>query len=358
MPKLKVIRDRLLLAYADGDVNDEEFCILYDINASTNLDLPYWTYERFNLENMSDDESVSELRFYPGDIYKMIELFGFPEVFTCYNGVVCDSVEAFCLLLKRFAYPCRYQDLMSRFGRPVPQLCMISNQVLNFLHLNWAHLLSNFQQNWLSPQNLEAFAQSIHQKGAPLDNCWGFVDGTVRPICRPSHNQRIVYNGHKKVHSLKFQSVVAPNGMIANMYGPVEGKRHDSGMLADSGLLNQLQQHSYGQNGRALCIYGDPAYPLRVHLQSGFKGANITQQQMLWNKAMSEARVSVEWIFGDIINYFKFLDFKKNLKLELSAIGKMYLVCALLHNARCCLYKNTTTKQFDLDPPILEDYLV
>ena len=25
---------------------------------------------------------------------------------------------------------------------------------------------------------------------------------------------------------------------------------------------------------------------------------------------MSEVRVSVEWIFGDIINYFKFLDFK------------------------------------------------
>ena len=31
---------------------------------------------------------------------------------------------------------------------------------------------------------------------------------------------------------------------------------------------------------------------------------------------MSEVRVSVEWIFGDIINYFKFLDYKKNLKVQ------------------------------------------
>ena len=45
---------------------------------------------------------------------------------------------------------------------------------------------------------------------------------------------------------------------------------------------------------------------------------------------MSKVRINVEWIFGDIINYFKFLDFKKDLKLQLSAIGKMYLVCAIL----------------------------
>ena len=57
----------------------------------------------------------------------------------------------------------------------------------------------------------------------------------------------------------------------------------DSGMLMDSGLLNQLQQYSFGQNQRPLCIYGDPAYPLRVHLQAGFKGARLSQQQIDWN---------------------------------------------------------------------------
>jgi hypothetical protein len=53
---------------------------------------------------------------------------------------------------------------------------------------------------------------------------------------------------------------------------------------------------------------------------------------------MSEVRVSVEWIFADIINYFKFLDFKKNLKIQLSAVGKMYITCSLFHNARAILY--------------------
>ena len=68
---------------------------------------------------------------------------------------------------------------------------------------------------------LQTYAEAVSDKGAVLDNCFGFVDGTVRPICRPNANQRIVYNGHKRVHSLKFQSIAIPNGLISNLYGPV-----------------------------------------------------------------------------------------------------------------------------------------
>ena len=34
-------------------------------------------------------------------------------------------------------------------------------------------------------------------------------------------NQPVVYNDHKGVHALKFQAVTLPNGLIANIYGPV-----------------------------------------------------------------------------------------------------------------------------------------
>ena len=78
-------------------------------------------------------------------------------------------------------------------------------------------------------------------------------------------------------------------------------------------------------------------YMVILHtLIAPFKGARLIQNEMDWNSAMSSVRVSVEWIFKDIINYFKFLDFKKNLKVQLSAVGKMYIACTLLHNARCC----------------------
>ena len=140
------------------------------------------------------------------------------------------------------------------------------------------------------------------------------------------------------------------------MFGPVEGKRHDSGMLADSGLLNQLQQHSFDTGGRPLCSYGDATYPSRVHLQSGFRGANITREEELWNSKMSSVRQAVEWIFGDIVNFLKFPDIKKNLKIGLSPVDKMYIVSALLHNARSYFYGTITSKHFQCKPPIIEEY--
>ena len=125
-----------------------------------------------------------------------------------------------------------------------------------------------------------AFASMVYDKGVPLDNCWGFVDGTVRAISRPGIHQRVLYNGHKIYHTLKFQSVVASNGLTANSHEPVEDKGHGNDMLMDSGLLS-------------------------------------TSTILIWSKfiQMSGVGVSVEWIFGNMITYFKFLDFKKISKL-------------------------------------------
>ena len=52
-------------------------------------------------------------------------------------------------------------------------------------------------------QQMEIFANEIHSKEASLDNCWGSLDGTVKPVCRPGRNQRIIHNGHKRIHELK-----------------------------------------------------------------------------------------------------------------------------------------------------------
>ena len=91
--------------------------------------------------------------------------------------------------------------------------------------------------------------------------------------------------GIKKVHAIKVQSVVSPNGLVANLYGVVEGKRHDSGMLAMSGL-DALQRYSVSPYGHILCIYGDPAYPLRLCLQAPFRGAVLIPDQQAWNKCI------------------------------------------------------------------------
>ena len=73
---------------------------------------------------------------------------------------------------------------------------------------------------------------------------------------------------------------------------------------------------------------------------------------------MSQVRVAVEWLFGDISKWWALIDFKKNLKTNLSTVGKMYLTCALLTNAKTCLYGNMTSQFFQMNPPILEEYFI
>ncbi|XP_071963310.1 uncharacterized protein [Antedon mediterranea] len=210
----------------------------------------------------------------------------------------------------------------------------------------------NVQYNDYNKFNLESYND---------DECNAFFRFRKEDIYRLQRALQIeddvkCVNGLKAhVHSLKFQSVVTPNGLIANLFGPIEGCRHDAFMLRESNLLQQLERYAVRLNGDPLCIYGDPAYPLRVHLQAPFKG-NLTQGQQDFNRSMSQARVSVEWLFRDIIENWKFVDFKKTQKIGLSAIGKIYVVCCLLTNAHTCLYGNITSKTFKLDPPALEEY--
>ena len=60
-----------------------------------------------------------------------------------------------------------------------------------------------------------------------------------------------------------------------------------------------------------MCTYGDPAYPLRVHLQCPFRHRVLIDQMNAYNASMSAVRTSVEWLLGDIRYYFKSLHFKK-----------------------------------------------
>ena len=139
----------------------------------------------------------------------------------CSQRSVCDGEEALCLLLKRMCFPCRYSHMVHLFAKPVPVISMITNEVFTYIYATHGHLIQRWNHQLLRPRNLKYYAVVVHKKGAPLDNCFGFVDGTVRPISRPECNQRIVYNGQKRIHAIKFQSIVTPDGMIANMFGPV-----------------------------------------------------------------------------------------------------------------------------------------
>lgn len=187
---------------------------------------------------------------------------------------------------------------------------------------------------------------------------FAFLDGTLRRSCRQRGRddlQRENFDGHHRAHGLAFQSVVLPNGMIGDLYGPEPGRRHDSFLLRKSDLNPRLAALQQGKPFQGK-VYGDAAYAVMSHIDRGFRGANLTPAQRAYNTELSTVRISVEWQFGKIVEIFPFVDFKQNLQLMLSPIGKFYTVAALLTNAHTTCYGCKTSSYFGMPPPSLEEY--
>ena len=221
MASFQKLQELLLPCLEEEIIDDEEFSVLYEAYAPQNLPFQHSAYEKFSLENKNSAECKADFRVDKRDIALLVEALRVPPIFKCSNGTICDGTEGLCIVLKRFAYPCRYSDMMPIFGRSVPELSMICNQVTDWIYNTHGHKVTRWNHGILNPPLIATYADGVHFKGAALDNCFGFIDGTVRPISRPMSNQRVVYNGHKRVHALKFQAVTLPNGLIANIYGPV-----------------------------------------------------------------------------------------------------------------------------------------
>lgn len=316
------------------------------------------TRKVFDINGFSAEESIAMFRFEPEDIQRIVKIFNFQAKIKTSCGRTCESTEALCILLRRLAYPNRLCDLCGIFDRDKPELSEIANTMTSLIYDKYGSKLVNWEQTWLSKEHLQSYSNALALKGVPIKNCFGFIDGTLRPICRPTRYQHLVYNGHKRVHGLKFQSTVIPNGLIANMHGPEEGRIHDSTLLDRSGILNKMDEAALmDENGGHFCLYGDPAYGVRPQLIAPFRSARLTPEQAEFNKTMSLSRITVEWAFGKVISLFAFGDFKKNQKLFLQPVAKQYLVSVLLTNIHTCIYGSVVSNYFGIEPPSLETYL-
>ena len=333
-------------------LDDDTMLMMVLADADNNAPIHY-KYARFDGTQLSDDEFKLFFRFKKEHIRPLRIMLKLDEKYKSSTNLTWSGDEGLCILLRRLAYPNRLCDLVPMFGRHKTELSVIVNVMLNEIYKKHCHRVRDVRQTWM---NHEAYAEAIHMKGAALRNCWGFLDGTQGRVCRPHKGQQSIFNGHKRMHSLKYQSVVSPDGMMSHFFGPMEGRRHDSALYYESGLDEQLQL-IYSANGEVMCIYGDSAYALRRYLITPFKGANVTDLQHEFNKNMASVRVSVEWGFAKIIQIFAFLSYFHNQKVFLQPIAKYWIVAAILCNCHTCLYGSQTSKYFDVKPPELDEYL-
>ena len=63
------------------------------------------------------------------NIYKVREVFNIPDQFVYYNGTSVTGIEGLCIHLKHYSYPCRFRDIIIRFGHSVLELCVKSKTI-------------------------------------------------------------------------------------------------------------------------------------------------------------------------------------------------------------------------------------
>ena len=342
------------LLLLSGHFTDEEVLLLLICEELDFMDLPpeHAKYKRFDLTRYSDEECKHFFRFGRNDIEAMVHMLGLHDRHTSKSRVLWSGEEGLCVLLRRLAYPNRLGDLVPMFGRSIQELSYIFNGTLYFLFAQHAHCLDSVTQPWCDH---ERFAEAVYGTGASLSHIWGFIDGTIRKVCRPTQGQRALFSGHKRYHGVKYQHVMAPNGIIVHCFRPFEGRRHDSAMLRESNLLALIAGIT-DRTGRQLALYGDGGYPLRPCLLSPYRGPQ-TAQQTAFNMQMSKARISVEWGFGKVVTLFAFINFYANQKFFLQPVGPYFTVATLLTNCHTCLYGSEIADLFGLKPPTLEEYL-
>ncbi|KAE8967973.1 hypothetical protein PR002_g27893 [Phytophthora rubi] len=221
------------------------------------------------------------------------------------EGDVVSSVEALAMVCRRLTEPSKLFTVADGFGRSTTAYNRKLKTTIAIMYANHATLLYFARATVLKPQ--DDYSAAVARKGSPLRACWAFIDGTKQYIARPSARanpessfenlQRSVYSGHPRRHCLNWQAVTAPDGLIISVYGPVEGRRHDTTMLIMSGLLEYMHKEGWFEGN---VIYGDPAYGTADYLCYPFPLATPGSVQAEFNARMSNVREAVEWGFGRV----------------------------------------------------------
>ena len=89
MATFRKVCELLLTSFDDGDIPEDEFLLLYDVNRSKNPDFPYQNYEHFDLERLDESECLAEFCFRKSDVPDVLkEAMGLPDSCTCEQGTL------------------------------------------------------------------------------------------------------------------------------------------------------------------------------------------------------------------------------------------------------------------------------
>ena len=331
---------------------------------------PRITRVRYNFRESIQDP-MELFRFSAQQIKKIARAMAEPRMHRTRLRDSFTLVEGLCVLCRRLCYPARWNDLCGLFGRSKSQLSRIFHYMLDMMLRKYVHLLQ-FNVGRIT-NKLREWAAAVSEACPNTYNTVVlFLDGTHRRTCRPrpatavlppgvtmNDIQQSQYDGRLHKHGHKYHALVSPVGLIVHAYGPVDGRRHDTTILRQSGLAESMNDLSVG--GVDYVIYADSAYALTRNLQKPIHRPVPGTPDARLNTIMARARtVASECGYNCVTNTWQTIDFVRQQKMFWTRPADMYLVAILLTNMRLCLRgHNQMSEFFNLSGtcPTLENYL-
>ena len=180
---------------------------------------------------------------------------------------------------------------------------------------------------------------------SPFPQVVGAIDG------------RVEYFNRKQDYSIVLQGVANASFRFLDVSTGYPGSIHDARILRMSRLHWKVSQGDWlkgpvkqiGPVEVGPLLVGDSAYPLSLWLMKPFKQtATLTEEQVHYNKALSQARVVVEQAYGILKGRWRNL--LKSMEEHSSTASITIMACCVLHNI--CIDVGDPT---EIDPECDED---
>jgi hypothetical protein len=182
----------------------------------------------FNFDSYCNKLFAQDFRFSKDQVNVIVNCFihkcGLPTAIMSYARDSVDLRTAFLMMCMKYAWPTRLGHIRRIFGTSISRISRLIKTLRELLYNLFFPKMRC--PNALCAEDLVRFSQAVATKSG-IDVVFGFLDATVRPICKPSVGQSECYNGKDRLHSIKFQICSTPDGIIRHIDGPWPGRRHD-----------------------------------------------------------------------------------------------------------------------------------
>ena len=160
--------------------------------------------------------------------------------------------------------------------------------------------------------------------------------------------QEAWWNGWKKLHGMKWQTVLLACGMDFHVFGPTSCRDNDLYALDESKIEDILRELCNNGMGEILFkMFGDSAYnPSNV----------MDTADSLPGRGFSSVRQLIEWSYAELKTLFAYCDYKHILKLRQQPVAKIFFVCMILRNVYVTVHGSKAVTYMEMLPPTLEEW--